>query len=115
MMHFDLFKLTSKQSNKSIKKVTIYYLKLMVLNNHKLHFTTTRFSTFSGFNLALSGLTTLLETEKTRSDLDEAAGTGKTTLASKKEELRLMISLLQKKDCLDVGLNLGLACSDGQN
>ena len=80
MMHFDLFKSTSKQSNKSIKKVTIYYLNLMVLNNHKLHFTTTRFSTFSGFNLALSGLTTLLETEKTRTDLDEAAGTGKTTL-----------------------------------
>ena len=48
----------------------------------KLHFTTTRCSTFSGFNLALLGVTKLLSAEKTRSDLDEAAGTGKNTLTS---------------------------------
>ena len=44
------------------------------LSNLKLHLTTTRSSSFSGFNLALLGVT--------RSDLDEAAGTGKTTLTS---------------------------------
>ena len=71
-----------RKSNKSIKKVTIHFLKPMVLSNLKLHFTTRRSSTFSGFNLALLGLTTLPATEKTRSDLDEAAGTGKTTLTS---------------------------------
>ena len=77
-MHFD-FKL--RQSNQSIKKVIIYFLKTMFLSNLKLHFTTTRSSTFSGFNLALLGVTTMPATEKTRSDLDEAAGTGKTTLS----------------------------------
>ena len=50
MMHFD-FKL--RQSNQSIKKVIIYFLKPMVLSNLKLHFTTMRSSTFSIFNLAL--------------------------------------------------------------
>ena len=39
----------------------------------KLHSTTMRSSTFSGFKLALLGVTTLPATEKTRSDLDEAA------------------------------------------
>ena len=82
LMHFDLFKSTMRKSNKWIKKVTIHFLKPMVLSYLKLHFTTTRSSTFSGFNLALLGLTTLPATEKTRSDLDEAAGTGKTTLTS---------------------------------
>ena len=72
------FKLTLRQSNQSIKQVTIYFLKPMVLSNLKLQFTTTRSSTFSGFNLALLVVTTLLATEKTRSD--EAAGTEKTTL-----------------------------------
>ena len=81
LMHFDLFKSTMRKSNKWIKKVTIHFLKPMVLSYLKLHFTTTRSSTFSGFNLALLGLTTLPATEKTRSDLDEAAGTGKTTLS----------------------------------
>ena len=53
------------------------------LSNFKLHFATTRSFTFSGFNLAPLGVTTLPATEKTRcSDLDEAAGTGKTTLTS---------------------------------
>ena len=58
-----------------------HFLKPMVLSYLKLHFTTTRSSTFSGFNLALCGLTTLPATEKTCSNLDEAAGTGKTTLS----------------------------------
>ena len=58
MMHFD-FKL--RQPNQSIKKVIIYFLKPMVLSNLKLHFTTTRSSTSSGFNLALLGVTTLLD------------------------------------------------------
>ena len=40
-------------------KITIYFLKPMVLSNLKLHFTTTRSSTSSGFNLALLGVTTL--------------------------------------------------------
>ena len=80
MMHFDLF--TSKQSNQSIKTVTNYFLiKPMLFSNLKLHLTTTRSSTFSGFKLAVLGVTTLPATEKTRSDLDEAAGTGKTTLS----------------------------------
>mgnify|MGYP003331733514 CR=1 FL=1 len=75
----DLF--TSKQSNQSIKTVTNYFLmKPMLFSNLELHLTTTRSSTFSGFNLALLGVTTLPATEKTRSDLDEAAGIGKTTL-----------------------------------
>ena len=52
----------------------------MLVSNLKLHLTTTRSSTFSGFKLALVGVTTSLAKEKTRSDLDEAAGTGKTTL-----------------------------------
>ena len=39
----------------------------------KLHSTTRRSSTFLGFKLALLGVTTLPATEKTRSDLDEAA------------------------------------------
>ena len=77
MIHFDLFKLT--QSNQSIKTMTIYFMKPMVLSNFKLHFTTARSSTFSGFNLTLLGVTTLPAMEKTRSDLDEATDTGKTT------------------------------------
>ena len=80
MMHFDLFKLS--QSNQSIKKMTTYFMKAMVLSNFKLHFTTARSSTFSGFKLALLGVTTLPATEKTRSNLDEVAGTGKTLLTS---------------------------------
>ena len=39
----------------------------------KLHSTTMRSSTFSGFKLAILGVTILPATEKTRSDLDEAA------------------------------------------
>ena len=71
--------LTSMQSNQTIK--TNYFLiKPMPFSNLRLHLTTTRPSTFSGFNLALLGVTTLPATEKTRSDLDEAAGIGKTTL-----------------------------------
>ena len=66
------------QSNQTIK--TNYFLiKPMPFSNLRLHLTTTRSSTFSGFNLALLGVTTLPATEKTRSDLDEAAGIGKTT------------------------------------
>ena len=80
-MLFGLFK-SSRQSNQSIIKVTIYFLKPMVLSNPKLNFTTTRPSTFARFNLALLGVTTLPATEKTRSDLDEADGTGKTLLTS---------------------------------
>ena len=57
-------------------------MKPMLFSNLELHLTTTRSSTFSGFKLALLGVTTLPATEKTRSDLDEAAGTGKTTLTS---------------------------------
>ena len=53
----------------------------MLFSNLKLHLTTTRSSTFSGFKLAVLWVTTLPATEKTRSDLDEAAGTGKTTLS----------------------------------
>ena len=45
----------------------------MVLSNLELRFTTTRSFTFSGFNLTLLEVTTLPATEKTRSDLDEAA------------------------------------------
>ena len=75
-MHFDLFKL--RQSNQSIKKLTIFFIKPMVLSNFKLHLTNARSSTSSGFNLTLLGVTTLPATEKTRSDLDEATGTGKT-------------------------------------
>ena len=75
-MHFDLFKLTSRQSNQSIKMVTIYFLKPMVLSNLKLHFTTMRSSTSSGFNLALLWWPHC-RTEKTRSDLE-----GKTNLTS---------------------------------
>ena len=74
-MHFHWFKLTARQLNQSIKKVTIYVLKPM-------QFTTTRSSTVSGFNLALLRVTTLPATEETCSDLDEAAGSGKTTLTS---------------------------------
>ena len=48
----------------------------------KLPFTTIRSSTFSGFNLALFGVTKLLSAEKTRWDLDEAADTEKNTLTS---------------------------------
>ena len=77
----DLF--TSKQSNQSIKTVTNYFLmKPMLFSNLELHLTTTRSSTFSGFKLALMGVTTLPATEKTRSNLDEVAGTGKTLLTS---------------------------------
>ena len=73
----------SKQSNQSIKTVTNYFLmKPMLFSNLKLHFTTTRSSIFSGFKLVLLRVTTLRAKEKTRSDLDEAAGTVKTTLTS---------------------------------
>ena len=41
----------------SIKKVTTYFLDPMVLSNLKLHFTTMRSSTSSGFNLAHLGVT----------------------------------------------------------
>ena len=54
----------------------------MLFSNLELHLTTTRSSTFSGFKLALMGVTTLPATEKTRSNLDEVAGTGKTLLTS---------------------------------
>ena len=54
----------------------------MLFSNLKLHLTTTRSSTFSGFKLALMGVTTLPATERTRSNLDEVAGTGKTLLTS---------------------------------
>ena len=56
MMPFD-FKL--RQSNQSIKKVIIYFLKPMVLSNLKLLFTPMRSSTSSGLNLALFGVSTL--------------------------------------------------------
>ena len=72
MMHFDLFNLINQSKR----------WQFTFLSNLKLHFTSTRSSTFSGFNLALLGLTTLPATEKTWSDLDEAAGSGKTTLTS---------------------------------
>ena len=63
--------------------VTNYFLmKPMLFSNLELHLTTTRSSTFSGFKLAVLGVTTLPATEKTCTDLDEAAGTGKTTLTS---------------------------------
>ena len=96
MMHFDLFKSTSRQSNQSIKKVTIYFLKPMVLSNLELRFTTTRPFTFSGFNLTLLGVTPLPATEKTRSDLDEAAageaaGEDHFDEFGKKGELRLVM------------------------
>ena len=56
MMHFDLFQ--SRQSNQSIKTVTNYFLnKPMLFSNLKLHLTTTRSSTFSGFKLAVLGVT----------------------------------------------------------
>ena len=58
---------------------TLCLFKPTLLINLKLHFTTARSSTFSGFNMTLLGLTTLPAIEKTRSDLDEATGTGKTT------------------------------------
>ena len=48
-------------------------MKPMVSSSFKLHFTTARSSTFSGFNLTFLGVTILPATEKTRSDLDEAA------------------------------------------
>jgi len=54
----------------------------MLFSNLELHLTTTRSSTFSGFKLALMGVTTLPATEKTRSNLYEVAGTGKTLLTS---------------------------------
>ena len=57
-------------------------MKPMLFSNLELHLTTTRSSTFSGFKLALMGVTTLPATEKTRSNLDEVAGTGKTLLTS---------------------------------
>ena len=92
MMHLDLIFqsrqsnprfITSKQSNQSIKTVTNYFLmKPMLFSNIELHLTTTRSSTFSGFKLALMGVTTLPATERTRSNLDEVAGTGKTLLTS---------------------------------
>ena len=64
----------------------------MLFSNLKLHLTTTRSSTFSGFQLALLGVTTLPATEKTHSDLDEAAATGKTPLTSlAKGELSLVM------------------------
>jgi len=65
--------------------MTNYFLmKPMLFSNLELHLTTTRSSTstFSGFKLALMGVTILPATEKTRSNLDEVAGTGKTLLTS---------------------------------
>ena len=87
MMHFDLFKSTSRQSNKSIKKVTIYFLKPMVLSNLKLHFTTMRSSTSSGFNLALLGVTTMPD----RKDLLRFRREGQLDKLGKKGELRLVM------------------------
>ena len=55
---------------------------ILLFSNLELHLTTTRSSTFSGFKLALMGVTTLPATEKIRSNLDEVAGTGKTLLTS---------------------------------
>ena len=60
MKYLDLFQWTMRQSNQSIKKVTIYFLKPIDLSSlNTLHFTTTRSSTFSWFNFALLGVTTL--------------------------------------------------------
>ena len=71
-----------------------------VLSNLKLNFTTTRSSTFSEFNLALFGVTTLPVTENTCSDLDEAVGTGKTTLTSlvRKGNLGALANLMTKAE-----------------
>ena len=52
------------------------------LSSRRLHFNVTKSSTISGANLFLSGVTTLPATENTRSDLEEAAGMGKMTLAN---------------------------------
>ena len=52
------------------------------LSSRRLHFNVTKSSTISGANLFLSGVTTLPATENTRSDLEEAAGMGKITLAN---------------------------------
>ena len=86
MMHFDFIQV---EAIKSInQKIRIYFLKPMVLRNLKLHLTTARSSTSSGFNLALLGVTSShwpwphCRTENIRSDLDEAAGTGKTIFTS---------------------------------
>ena len=50
------------------------------MRSRRLHFMVTKSSTISGANLFLSGVTILPATENTRSDLEEAAGMGKTTL-----------------------------------
>ena len=92
MMHLDLI-FQSRQSNprfihvKAIKSINqdddkLLLMKPMLFSNLELHLATTRSSTFSGFKLALMGVTTLPATEKTRSNLDEVAGTGKTLLTS---------------------------------
>ena len=76
-----LFNQVDVEAIKSINQKGDIFSFWNALSNFKLHFATTRSFTFSGFNLA--PLTTLPATEKTRcSDLDEAAGTGKTTLTS---------------------------------
>ena len=82
MMHFD-FKL--RQSNQSIKKVIIYFLKPMVLSNLKWRFTTMRSSTSSGINLALLGVTTLSDGKdplrfRREDQLDELCKKGEPTL-----------------------------------
>ena len=84
MMHFD-FKL--RQSNQSIKKVIIYFLKPMVLSNLKLHFTTMRSSTSSGLNLVLVGVTTLPDGK----DLLRFRREGQLDELGKKGELRLVM------------------------
>ena len=76
-----LFNQVDVEAIKSINQKGDIFSFWNALSNFKLHFATTRSFTFSGFNLAPLGVTTLPATEKTRcSDLDEAAGTGKTTL-----------------------------------
>ena len=51
---YDAFWFIQVEAIKSIiKNMTIYFMKPMVLSNFKLHFTTARSSTFSGFNLHL--------------------------------------------------------------
>ena len=78
-----LFNQVDVEAIKSINQKGDIFSFWNALSNFKLHFATTRSFTFSGFNLAPLGVTTLPATEKTRySDLDEAAGTGKTTLTS---------------------------------
>ena len=85
MMHFDFIQV---EAIKSInQKITIYFLKPMVLRNLKLLLTTTRSSTSSGFNLALLWVTTLPDGKdplrfRREDQLDELGNKG---------ELRLMM------------------------